>query len=238
MATASGRSAAPGRGSPVQARSVTVTGRPGSGVDFDAEPGGLLALAGPRGPERTALLLALGGRYRLRGGNLRVGGFALPGQKAAVRRHVAVARALHAFGPDPYDTVGELLSTAGAYAGRRADEAEVRYALERVGLDEPPLPRGARYGALAPLPRLLLAVALALVGRPSVLLVDAVDDGLDDDGTPAAWRALRRVADSGPTVLATCDSASAAASQAHHVVPLEPAAVGVTAPATTGGESR
>src|SRR6266487_2468298 len=65
----------------IVASGITARGPEGpifQGVDLEAEPGSLVAVTGPGGCGRTALLLALAGRFRLVAGQLVVGGHQLP----------------------------------------------------------------------------------------------------------------------------------------------------------------
>jgi hypothetical protein len=174
--------------------------------------GGLLVVIGPAGPERAALLLALGGRMRL------------PGP----RRRVAVARAYGASAPDPYDRVGELLDLAAVHAGLRVGAPRIGEALAATGLrpaehpdpDRPgTLPRGARFEHLPAQDQLLLAVTLALIPGPDLLLVDTPDD----DAAAAdrrVWERLRRIAATVTPVIATAPDAAVAGDYAHRTVVL------------------
>lgn len=231
MATAPGHDApVPAPGVAVTAAGLALRGSDGpivTGVHLTAPAGELLAVIGPAGSGRTSLLLALGGRMRLRAGTAEVGTVRLRTGAREVRRRVAVARAQGAAAPDPYDKVGELLGLAGLYAGHRTGARAIGDALAAVGLtvvdhpksDEPGvLARSARYEHLHAADRLLLAVALALVGAPEVLLVDDVDEGQDDRGSHRVWTELRRVAESGTTVIATASGAMTAGRYAHRTV--------------------
>jgi ABC-2 type transport system ATP-binding protein len=224
MATATGHSDLPQGTHPIPG---TAGGPIPYPVDPAAPAGELLAVIGPAGPGRTSLLLALGGRMRLRGRSIEGGEARRPATAREVRRRVAVARAFGAAAPEPNDRVGELLELAGVYAGHRAGAPAVGKALGRAGLTvvehptsaEPGiLARGARYEHLPAADQLLLVVALALVGEPEVLLVDAVDDGQDDTGSDRVWTRLRHITESGTTVIAASGSATTAGRYAHRTV--------------------
>jgi ABC-type cobalamin/Fe3+-siderophores transport system ATPase subunit len=55
-----------------------------------------------------------------------------------------------------------------------------------------------------------VGVALALIGRPGLLLLDDVDEGLPLARQTELWQRLRAVADSGVTVIAACHDAAPA----------------------------
>lgn len=231
------RPSMPGTGTRVSATGVSVRGRRGAAVhDFamTAEAGTLTAIAGPAGSGRTSLLLAFAGRMRLAAGEIHVGRHNVRRDPGAAREHVAVARARGENEPDPSDRVGELLDSAGLYVRRRVRGADLTEALDAVRLDPsspgpasaPPAGAGktfhrrASFAELHPADQLLLMTVLALLGKPDVVVVDAVDDGLDDTARSRVWSALRSVAERGTTVLATCDSSAAARRAAHQVVHL------------------
>ncbi|GGX53715.1 hypothetical protein GCM10010358_04570 [Streptomyces minutiscleroticus] len=207
------------------------------GVSFDAGPGSLVAVEGPSGSGRTALLLALTGRMRTTEGTARVGPARLPKQAAAVRRLAGLAHVPGVTDLDPALTVGEHLRerallerrfggplrellrprAAGASgptppgAGGRAAEAGRRIdaALAAAGLDPRTLPKGVRTAVrdLGRLEALRLSVALALIGRPRLLGVDDTDLKLPDAERAEAWALLRTVAASGTTVVTVCSEA-------------------------------
>ncbi|MGX6447524.1 hypothetical protein ACVU7I_05570, partial [Patulibacter sp. S7RM1-6] len=190
-------------GAEVVGRGLAGRGRRGpvfAGVDLDVPAGGLAVVHGPGGSGRSALLLALGGRFRLAAGELRVGDDLASAGLAPLRAASAVARVRPAIEPDEGLRVRDLERwSVLASAGRSdADAIEDAYALLGVAPD-----RGALLGDLHPLDALLVVVAHAAAeGRP-VVLVDDVDAGLAPADVAAAWTALDALADAGPTVLAS-----------------------------------
>ncbi|MCK1818655.1 ATP-binding cassette domain-containing protein [Streptomyces sp. XM83C] len=195
------------------------------GVGLDAEPGSLIAVAGPSGSGRTCLLLALTGRMRPTEGTAAVDGLRLPRQMSAVRRVSALAHVPGVTDLEPALTVGEHLRERALLQRRfgdsvrsllrpraqRACETRLRIdaALEAAGLDREALPKGSRTAVrdLERLEALRLSVALALIGRPRLLGVDDTDLKLSDAEREEAWALLRSVAESGTTVLAVCSEA-------------------------------
>ncbi|MEV0904675.1 ATP-binding cassette domain-containing protein [Streptomyces hokutonensis] len=190
------------------------------GISLDAGPGSLIAVEGPSGSGRTSLLLALTGRMKASEGTARVGESTLPKQSAAVRRVSALANVTGVTDLDPALTVGEQLRERALLQRRFGDsvramlrprseqavEAGLRIerALTAAGLNLDALPKGSRT-AVRDLERpqeLRLSIALALIGRPSLLGVDDVDLKLSDAERTEIWDLLRSLADSGTTVVA------------------------------------
>ncbi len=152
------------------------------GLSLDLAAGSVAALCGPAGSGRSMALLALSGRAATTSGSLVVGGAtALP----AIRRLVAVARIGGAVELEPDLTVGDLVRERRLFGARG---------------EAPPLDQRAVVGDLPALDALLLAVALAAMEEPAVIVVDDVDLGLDDADRAAAWGSLLA---SGLTVVAT-----------------------------------
>ncbi|MFF9282077.1 ATP-binding cassette domain-containing protein [Streptomyces griseosporeus] len=195
------------------------------GVDLAAEPGSLIAVAGPSGSGRTCLLLALTGRMRPTEGTAAVDGLRLPRHMAAVRRVSALAHVPGVTDLDPALTLGEHLRERALLQRRFGDSvrsllrprarrtAETRLrvdaALEAAGLDREALPKGSRTAVrdLERLEALRLSVALALIGRPRLLGVDDADLKLSDAERTEVWALLRSLAEAGTTVVAVCSEA-------------------------------
>ncbi len=187
----------------IVAAGITARGPDGptfQGVDLEALPGSLVAVTGPGGSGRTSLLLALAGRFRLVAGQLSVGGHQLPRRAAAVRQLVAVARARPAVDLDERLRVRELVAERPLLSRRQATTESIVAALRLVAVDPA---RDALAGELHPAERTLLALALAVAEDPAAVVVDDVDDGLTPRDLPWVWRALRAVAGTGRTVVAS-----------------------------------
>jgi ABC-2 type transport system ATP-binding protein len=183
--------------------------------------GELLAITGPGGSGRTALLLALSGRLRVTGGQLIVGGHPLEAEAGAIRSLVAIARAHDTVDLDERWTVGEAIADRAVLIGGRpagAVEGAVRARLTGAGVDV--LPATPLY-ALSPLARTLLDLALAAAeDRPAVVLDDA-DRGLGPEDERRVWEALRALAGEGRAVLAATTDPRAAAGLATTLLALE-----------------
>jgi len=190
----------------IVARRITARGPLGpafQAVDLEAEPGALVAVTGPGGSGHSSLLLALAGRLRLVAGQLTVGGYRLPVRSAAVRRLVAVARARPAIDLDPRLRVQELMVERCLVSPGSASLGPIAAAFELLRIDPP---RDALALDLHPAERTLLACALALATEPGAIVIDDVDQGLEPADVPWVWRALRAVAGTGCTVVASADA--------------------------------
>jgi ABC-2 type transport system ATP-binding protein len=163
-------------------------------VDFRVRAGEVVALLGPNGAGKTTLVRIVLGLIRVDQGSASLWG--LPPQVPAARRRVGamlqvgriadvltVREHLHLFAsyygtPQPVD---EVIAEAGVreFAGRRVGE----------------LSGGQRQRAL---------FALALAGRPDLLVLDEPTVGLDPIARAGVWERVRQMrVDHGMTVLLT-----------------------------------
>jgi ABC-type sugar transport system ATPase subunit len=172
--------------------------------------GEVVCVAGPGGSGRTALLLALAGRFALAGGSVVVDGV------EDVRRAVAVARAGDAVTLDELWTVGDAIAHRGVLAGRGV-EGDVRARLVRAGLE---LSGSAPLWSLSAFELLVLDIALAAAEDTAVVVVDDVDRGLTPGDERRAWIALEALAGDGRAVVGATHDASAARGLASKVVSL------------------
>jgi ABC-type multidrug transport system ATPase subunit len=165
-------------------------------VTVTAEPGDVLEVRGAGGTGRSMLLLTLVGRARPTAGTLTVLGHELPQGSRAVRRLASVARLDDVIEPEDQQTVAQAFRERARWdrvhrAGQDGLSYRVDEARELTGL------RAADDERVAGLPavqRTLLAVALAVLARPRLLVLDDLDDGLPPDEQVVVWAALGLVA--------------------------------------------
>ena len=151
------------------------------GLDLDVRPGELLALLGPNGAGKTTTVEILEGYRRADGGTARVLGLDPARDAAALRPRVGLM--LQGGGIAPQARPRELLRLHAAFF---ADPADADALLDLVGLT------GAadrRYRILSGGERQRLSLALALVGRPELLILDEPTAGMD----PAAKVLVREL---------------------------------------------
>ncbi|GAB3134200.1 ABC transporter ATP-binding protein [Microbispora hainanensis] len=209
----------------LEARDLGVRGAHGwvyRHVSLHAAPGTLTVVTGEAGSGRTSLLLTLAGRMKPTEGTLTVGGLATP-------RRIRRVAALGLFPEvNPFDdalTVREHLQErmrprGFLWRGRHPDAA--RSALAHAGLDPHALPQGDRTPAreLTRDQAVRLGVALALLDRPGLLLVDDAGTGIPAGRRRELWDVLRGLAGQGLTVVATCTDAEEATGAATTLLPL------------------
>ncbi|WP_347976085.1 ABC transporter ATP-binding protein [Microbacterium sp. ProA8] len=162
-------------------------------VSLEIDPGVIVGLLGPNGAGKTTLLSLLQGLRRPTSGRVTL--FGADPSDAHARRLL---------GSTPQETalpdtlrVGEVLDYVGGHFADRAPTGEL--AVE-FGLDE--LLR-RQCGSLSGGQKRRVAVALAFVGRPRLVLLDEPTTGLDVDARRTLWAAIRRQHEAGATVVVT-----------------------------------
>jgi len=162
-------------------------------LDLDVQPGGVTALLGPNGAGKTTFIDLVLGRATADGGTLTTLGSS-PGS-AAARRGCGVM--LQAASLVPQLTVREHLELQ---AGYYADAMPVAGVLARVGLAAV---ADRRYAALSGGQQRRVQFALAICGRPQLLVLDEPTVALDAEARRSVWALIRELADDGAAVLLT-----------------------------------
>jgi len=168
------------------------------GLELRVEPGEFLALLGPNGAGKTTLLRILASLARPNAGLVRVAGYTLPGEAAAVRGKLGVVSHLPLLYGDL--TAEENLRFYSRMYDLTDVERRVAEALELVGL------RARRRDLVREFSRGMqqrLAIGRAILHDPEVLLFDEPYTGLDQDAALMLDGLLRQVAGRGRTVIMT-----------------------------------
>lgn len=197
---------------PVVARGLTkrYPGGPEAATDvtFTVEEGELVAVMGPNGAGKSTTLNMVATLLRPTAGQAWVCGIPVE-ERAAARRVLGVA--LQAAGLDPLMSVADLFRVhASLYAMRGADgrgragELMDTFGLGRVA--------DRRAGSLSGGMQRRVALALALVHRPRVVVFDEPTVGLDPTAKKAVWELLQDLRMQGLAILfSTHDMAEAEA---------------------------
>lgn len=140
-------------------------------IALDLPPGGTLALLGRNGVGKTTLLATIMGHTRLRAGSIRYAGYELAGM-APFRR----ARRGIGFVPQEREIFASLTVAENLLVAARPG----RWSLDRVFDFFPPLAerRHHRGNQLSGGEQQMLAIGRALIGNPSLLLMDEPLEGL------------------------------------------------------------
>jgi ABC-2 type transport system ATP-binding protein len=164
------------------------------GLDLVVEPGRVHGFLGPNGSGKTTTIRALLGLVRADAGSMRILGESVPQRLPAVIGQVgAVVESPQFF---PFFSGRRNLRLLGGVAGVK--RRKVEEALEIVGLRDR---AGDRVKGYSLGMKQRLAIAATLLKDPRLLILDEPNNGLDPAGIREVRDLMRRLADSGVTVL-------------------------------------
>ncbi|MFG3422764.1 ATP-binding cassette domain-containing protein [Micromonospora sp. NPDC049460] len=162
-------------------------------VSFTVEQGEIFGVLGPNGAGKTTTVECVQGLRRPDGGTIRVLGLDPIRDRTEVRQRVG-AQLQESQLPDKV-RVWEALDLYRSFYRNRADIDEL---LTDLGLAEQ---RNTYFQKLSGGQKQRLSVALALVGRPEVAILDELTTGLDPQGRRDTWDLVERIRDRGVTVV-------------------------------------
>jgi len=162
-------------------------------VSFAVEEGEVFGILGPNGAGKTTTVECLAGLRTPDGGTVRVLGLD-PGRDQD-ELHQSVGVQLQEAGLPDKLKVREALELFASFYRRHAD---IDALLERLGLAER---ADARYKKLSGGQKQRLAIALALVGLPRVVILDELTTGLDPHARRGVWDLVEGIRADGVTVL-------------------------------------
>jgi len=162
------------------------------GVSFTLDRGSVTGLLGPSGCGKSTLLRAIVGVQIVAGGDVTVLG--LPAGHKHLRRRIGYATQNPAIYPDL--RVSEALRYFAAVLGAPADD--VRRVIDEVGLTSH---ANAMVGELSGGQLSRANLAVALLGKPELLVLDEPTVGLDPVLRDELWALFRSLAGNGVTLL-------------------------------------
>ncbi len=197
-------------------------------LSLQIQRGEFVALLGPNGSGKSTLLRLLCGLSRPTAGTIRIGGWDLPKEAAAVRAQLGLVSHKAIL----YDTLtaqenlrffARLYNLPAASIDTRITEMLTQVGLARRAHD---LVRTFSRGMLQ-----RLSIARALLHNPDILLLDEPYTGLDQDASRVLDDLLRAAHADGRTILMTTHDLSRAAILPTRIVILSRGVIGYDAPA-------
>src|SRR3972149_5684923 len=172
-------------------------------VDLNVDRGEILGLIGPNGSGKTTLFNVVTRFFPPAGGPLLLTARETPGAPPARACHLGIARTFQLVRPFLHLSVLENVAVARAYGRERARtrrqaEHEALALLELIGFQAR---RGVPARSLTLVDRKRLELARALAARPLVLLLDEWLAGLNPSEVLEGLDLIRRIRDSGVTVV-------------------------------------
>ncbi|MGJ9413322.1 ABC transporter ATP-binding protein [Aeromicrobium sp. CF4.19] len=162
-------------------------------LSLDVAEGEVIGVLGPNGSGKTTTVECIAGLRRPDAGSVRVDGLDPVADRRALTSFVGVQ--LQQAGLQAKLTVREALALYASFHAAPVDGVALA---ERLGigakLDD-------RYDDLSGGQKQRLAVALALVGRPRIALLDELTTGLDPRSRRGVWEVVEEARDGGATVV-------------------------------------
>ena len=201
------------------------------GVDLDVRPGEITALLGTNGAGKSTLLRAIGGVAPVTAGSVHLGDVDLRALEPDQVAGAGIAQMPGGAGVFPSLTVEENLRVAAW--GIRHDRER---AAERIGEAQTRFPvlEGRAHdhaGDLSGGQQQQLALAMALLGEPEVLLIDELSLGLAPVVVAQLLDELRALRDRGTTIVIVEQSVNVALGVADHAYFMEKGAIRFSGPA-------
>lgn len=162
-------------------------------ISLNVEEGEILGVLGPNGAGKTTTVESIAGLVRPDTGTVRVAGLDPLTQRRELTRVLGVQ--LQEAALQDKISVAEALDL---YAAFYDDPADGRELAEGLGLG-PKL--GTRFAKLSGGQKQRLSIALALIGRPKVALLDELTTGLDPQSRRNVWGLIERVRADGTTIV-------------------------------------
>ena len=167
-------------------------------VSFEVKQGEFFALLGHNGAGKTTLISAMAGLVELTQGEISVCGFDVKKSPFDVRRNLGVVPQELVF--DPFFTVREALKFQSGYFGIAKNDDWIDEILHHLGLtDKAKVNSRNLSGGM----KRRLMVALALVHKPPVIVLDEPTAGVDVELRQNLWAFIRRLNQDGHTVILT-----------------------------------
>ena len=167
-------------------------------VSFDIEQGEFFGLLGPNGAGKTTLISVLAGLATATSGRVSVHGHDVRTDYQAARRSLGVVPQELVF--DPFFNVREALRFQSGYFGIQKNDLWIDELLHSLGLADKAT---SNMRQLSGGMKRRVLVALALVHKPQVIVLDEPTAGVDVELRQTLWKFVAQLNKQGSTVLLT-----------------------------------
>jgi ABC-type multidrug transport system, ATPase component len=170
------------------------------GVSFDVRPGCFFGLLGPNGAGKSTLINSMAGLVKPSAGRILVNGYDVEKEYRQARRFLGVVP--QELISDPFFTIRELLDIQSGYFGLKSREQRlwVDELLDRLALSDK---ANAITNELSGGMKRRVLIAMALVHKPQVLVLDEPTAGVDVDLRRTLWEFTKELHQKGHTIILT-----------------------------------
>jgi len=169
-----------------------------AGVDLDVRRGEIFALLGPNGAGKTTLISIVCGIVNASAGTVEVDGHDHVRDYRAARACIGLVP--QELTTDAFETVWSTVRFSRGLYGKAPDPAHLERVLRDLSLWER---RASRIMTLSGGMKRRLLIAKALSHEPSVLFLDEPTAGVDVELRHDMWQVVRRLRESGVTIILT-----------------------------------
>jgi len=167
-------------------------------VDLEIRKGEIFALLGPNGAGKTTLISVVCGIVTPSSGKVSVGGHDILSDWRAARSLIGLVP--QELTITPFETVQQTVEFSRGLFNKPADAAFVEKVLKDVALWER---RHSKIVTLSGGMKRRVMIAKALVHEPQILFLDEPTAGVDVELRQEMWQVVRRLRDSGVTIILT-----------------------------------
>jgi len=167
-------------------------------TDLDIRAGEIFALLGPNGAGKTTLISIICGLVNASAGTVTVGGYDNVREWRAARGLIGLAP--QEVATDAFETVWATVSFSRGLFGKPRDDAFLKRLLEDLSLGDK---ISSKIMALSGGMKRRVMIAKALAHEPRILFLDEPTAGVDVELRRDMWALVRRLRDSGVTIILT-----------------------------------
>jgi len=167
-------------------------------TDLEIRAGEIFALLGPNGAGKTTLISIICGLVNASAGTVTVGGYDNVRDWRAARGLIGLAP--QEVATDAFETVWATVSFSRGLFGKPRDDAFLKRLLEDLSLGDK---MSAKIMALSGGMKRRVMIAKALAHEPRILFLDEPTAGVDVELRRDMWALVRRLRDSGVTIILT-----------------------------------
>lgn len=186
------------------------------GISFSIAEGEFFALLGPNGAGKSTLINILGGLIRADQGTVRIMGHDVIIDYRNARRSVGIVPQELVY--DPFFTVREALTIQSGYFGITRNQPWIDELMHQLGLtDKADVNMRKLSGGM----KRRVLVALALVHKPAVIVLDEPTAGVDVELRISLWAFIKNLNQEGHTIVLTTHYLQEAEQLCHRVAMLK-----------------
>ncbi|WP_108051543.1 ABC transporter ATP-binding protein [Bosea sp. 124] len=167
-------------------------------VDLDIRPGEIFALLGPNGAGKTTLISIICGLVNPSTGTVRADGHDIVTDYRAARATIGLVP--QELTTDAFETVRATVAFSRGLFGQRRNPALVEQVLKDLSLWDK---RDSQIRTLSGGMKRRVMIAKALAHEPRILFLDEPTAGVDVELRQDMWQLVRRLRDSGVTIILT-----------------------------------